>query len=133
MIDVVAGIIWKNGQILLARRGKKKHLAGKWEFPGGKIERGESAEEALERELNEELDIWTKTQKFFASNIHQYSSITIKLYAYNSVYISGELKLLDHDKAEWVDIDDLLHYDFAEADLPLVKKLLEEFGHKDHK
>ncbi|RRA99212.1 (deoxy)nucleoside triphosphate pyrophosphohydrolase [Larkinella rosea] len=131
MIDVVAGIIWKDGRILLARRGKQKHLAGKWEFPGGKIELGESAEIALERELKEELSIQTRTEDFFDLNIHHYSSVSIKLQAYNSAYISGEICLSDHDKIEWVEIQDLLKYDFAEADIPLVYKLMQKFGYKD--
>ena len=128
MIDVVAGIIWKEGQILLARRGSHKHLAGKWELPGGKIESGESAENALERELKEELGIVTDTGEFFDFNIHHYSSISIKLLAYDSTYISGEISLSDHDKVEWVEIANLIHYDFAEADIPLVHKLMQRFG-----
>lgn len=125
MVDVVAGIVWKDGQILLARRGIQKQLAGKWELPGGKIERGESAEAALERELKEELGILTKTKDFFESHVHHYSFMSIKLHAYNSTYMSGEIKLTDHDKVEWVNIQDLLAYDFAEADIPLVHKIIE--------
>lgn len=132
MIDVVAGIIWKNGKILLARRGKHKHLGGKWEFPGGKIEQGELAETALERELKEELGILTETQDFFHTNIHQYSSVIIKLNAYNSAYISGDIKLIDHDRVEWVNVSELLAYDFAEADLPFVYKLIDLFRGIDY-
>ncbi|GAB3741849.1 (deoxy)nucleoside triphosphate pyrophosphohydrolase [Spirosoma lituiforme] len=124
MIDVVAGIVWKDGQVLLARRGRQKHLAGKWEFPGGKVEMGESAENALERELSEELGIRTRTGNYFDTNIHHYSTVSIKLLAYNSIYISGEITLTDHDQVEWVKINDLLDYDLAEADIPFVHKLM---------
>ncbi|MDJ1497632.1 (deoxy)nucleoside triphosphate pyrophosphohydrolase [Cytophagaceae bacterium DM2B3-1] len=124
MIDVVAGIIWKNDKILIARRSKNKHLPYKWEFPGGKIESGESAEKALERELKEELGIHTKTNDFFSNNIHQYEAITINLYAYNSIYLSGDITLIDHDQVEWVSTSKLLDYDFADADLPFVYKLV---------
>ncbi|GAB4049444.1 (deoxy)nucleoside triphosphate pyrophosphohydrolase [Spirosoma litoris] len=124
MIDVVAGIVWKDGQVLLARRGKQKHLAGKWEFPGGKIEFGESAENALERELSEELGISTRTGNYFDTSVHQYPTVSIKLLAYNSIYISGIITLTDHDQVEWVSVDKLLEYDLAEADIPLVHKLV---------
>jgi len=124
MIDVVAGIVWKDGQILLARRGRHKHLAGKWEFPGGKVEMGESAESALERELSEELGIRTRTGNYFDTNIHHYPTVSIKLFAYNSIYISGGITLTDHDQVDWVTINDLLDYDLAEADIPFVHKLM---------
>ncbi|WP_408641419.1 (deoxy)nucleoside triphosphate pyrophosphohydrolase [Spirosoma telluris] len=93
----------------------------------GKIELGESAENALERELSEELGIRTRTGNYFDTSIYHYATVSIKLLAYNSTYVSGEITLTDHDQVDWVRITDLPDYDLAEADIPLVHKLIEMF------
>ncbi len=130
MLEVVAGIIWKDQKVLVAQRGEHKHLAGKWEFPGGKIEPGESPEQALERELKEEFSIDTHTTSFFELNIHHYPTFTIKLIAYHSEYISGDISLTDHDQAKWIDICEIKQYDFAEADIPIATELASRFYNK---
>ncbi len=129
IIEVVAAVILNSSNsVLIARRGPQKVLAGKWEFPGGKVEEGESHEHALERELLEEFSIETKTRSFISSNTHEYSQCIIKLNAYISEYIAGEFKLHDHDQIQWIAITHLRDYDLAAADLPIVSYLEKNFN-----
>ena len=123
MIQVVAAIIAQNKKILIARRAAHKAMPGKWEFPGGKIEPGETPERALERELLEEFGIKTKTGRFISKNIHHYPTLSIELLAYHSEIISGSFTLTDHDQIAWEKIDQIEHFDLAEADLPILLKI----------
>lgn len=124
MIKVVAGIIIKEGKVLIARRAPHKSIPGKWEFPGGKIETDETPEAALERELFEEFGVKTKTGKFISTNEHDYGTFKIRLLAYFSEYLLGDFNLTDHDLIEWVSISQLNSYEMAEADIPIINKLL---------
>ena len=127
MTTVTCAIIEQNGKILIARRAAEQKLAGKWEFPGGKVEDGESPEECLERELEEEFGIQVEVGEFITSNKHHYDHISIELLAFRVKYISGEFTLTDHDKIEWVNPGELLDYDLAEADVPIARELEEPF------
>jgi 8-oxo-dGTP diphosphatase len=124
MLTVSAAIISKGNKVLIARRSAKKHLAGYWEFPGGKTEDGETDEECLKREIKEELGINIKVEAFFMENIHQYEDQKILLKAFFCEHISGNFKLNDHDQIEWVEKGDFYKYIFAPADMPFVKSLL---------
>ena len=126
MINVTAAILIKDGLILIAKRRASDTLSNKWEFPGGKIEAGESAEDCLVRELKEEFDINTDIEKYFGKSIYQYTDFKIKLIVYKVKWISGRIRSTSHDLYEWIKIDDIDNYDFAEADKPLVKKLKKE-------
>lgn len=126
MIVVIAAIIRKGSKILIARRSPKKHLAGYWEFPGGKIEEGETPEECLARELKEELGITVDIEGFFMENIHQYGEKTILLKAYDCKYLSGDILFNDHDKVEWVENIELKNYSLAPADIPFIKAINEK-------
>jgi len=122
-IKVTAAIIKRAGKILIAKRKMGKHLGGLWEFPGGKIEDGESPEECLERELKEELGINTKVGNFVTSNIYTYKRMTINLMAYNTEFISGDLILEQHDEIQWVTIPEMSNFKFAPADIPIIEEL----------
>jgi 8-oxo-dGTP diphosphatase len=123
-IDVVAAVIVDaSNRVLIARRHQHKTLAGKWEFPGGKVEEGETYEQALQRELFEEFAIQTTTKEFIGANIHQYEHIAINLRAYISEYHAGEFSLSDHDTIAWVLARDLRNYDFADADIPFISAI----------
>ena len=124
-MKVTAAIILNKDKILIAQRKRDSSLGLKWELPGGKIEENETAEDCLKRELKEELGIETEILDFFASNIHRYKDIEIELMAYIIRYISGEIILNSHKKFLWVDVNNLMDYDFAEADIPIIKKILE--------
>ena len=126
-IDVVAGIIQReDGKILLARRKPGSHLAGYWEFPGGKIEDGESPEECLERELREELGIITKTGAFVAESVYDYGKKTVRLMAYFVQYRGDEFVLDSHDRVEWVHLSEVDDYQLAPADMPLLQYILSD-------
>ena len=123
MILVTAAIIINNGSILIAQRGDNQKLAGKWEFPGGKIEPGETPEECLKREINEELGIIIEIDKFFGESVYRYDTAEVKLFAYKAKWIEGNLKLTVHSQVKWVKPCELAKYDFAPADIPFIEKL----------
>jgi len=123
MTSVICAIIESEGKILIARRAADQKLAGKWEFPGGKVEDGESPEECLKRELEEEFGIQAEVEEFITSNKHDYDHISIELMAFRTKYISGKFYLVDHDTIEWVAPAELLNYDLAAADVPIAKVL----------
>ena len=123
MKQVTAAVIIKDNSVLIAQRAGDDKLGGKWELPGGKIELGETPQECLKREIKEELDVEINVLNFFAESIYTYQSGTIKLMAYWCKWISGDLTLKVHSKIVWANQSELNLYDFAPADIPLVKKL----------
>lgn len=123
-IDVAAAIIKDGDKFLIAKRKKGKHLEGKWEFPGGKIEPNETPEACLARELNEEFGISAEIGSFVAESIFDYGERKIRLLGYKAKYISGKFQLNDHEEISWVSTKELANYHFAEADLPLVEKIV---------
>ena len=125
MITVVAALIKKDNKILIAKRATgDENVYGKWEFPGGKVEPGETEEQAIEREIREEFEMNIKAHKFIINNICEYPTRTIDLRLYECEYISGDFKLNDHLEYAWIETDRLLDYDLAKADIPLAKYLL---------
>ncbi len=127
MITVVAALIKRNNKILIARRKTgDKNLVGTWEFPGGKVEQLESEQEALRREISEELGVDIAVGKFIINNIYEYPKITIDLRLYMCQYISGKFILHDHSEYKWVLVEELEDYDFAPADVLFIKYLKEK-------
>jgi 8-oxo-dGTP diphosphatase len=123
MQTVTAAILGRDGKILIARRPASSKLANKWEFPGGKVEDGETPEACLARELKEELDIEVGVGPFLGESIYHYEYGSIKLLAYETHWIAGEMVLRDHDEIRWVSFDELDCFEFAPADLPFVNRL----------
>jgi mutator protein MutT len=126
MITVTAAIIEKNGLILAARRKPGVHLAGYWEFPGGKREDGETSEECLARELREEFDIKCAVGEFFGESIYDYGTKVIRLLGYRVLHLHGTFKCRDHDQISWLPAGELSSLTWAPADIPLVVQLQEE-------
>ena len=124
-IDVVAGIIIKDGKVLLAQRAATASQGNLWEFPGGKIEDKESPEQALERELLEELSITTVTVSWVADSVFDYNDKTVCLKGYISHWVSGDLVLNEHQDVVWVKPDELQTYALCSADIPIVDRLLQ--------
>jgi 8-oxo-dGTP diphosphatase len=125
MITVIAAVLEKDGRILIARRKRGDRLADKWEFPGGKLEEGETPKECLRRELREELGIDVVVDGFVGRSCHCYPHGGIELLAYRVTHLSGDFQLYDHEEIRWVLPADLLSHDFSAADIPIVKLLLE--------
>lgn len=123
MKDVTAAVIIRNNRVLIAQRAPNEKMAGRWEFPGGKIEPGETPQQCLGREIREELEVDVEVLDFFGESIHTYEHGTIRLLAYFCDWVSGEFRLHVHSRIEWVAGEELDHFDFAPADKPLVKKL----------
>ena len=119
---VCCAIIFRDNKVLIAKRSDKK-FKGLWEFPGGKVNNGESDKKCLERELKEELGIKTSTGEMFCEVKHDYHDFRIHLISYYSKIIKGEPKKIEHLELKWVDINLLHNYEFLEADKPIVKKL----------
>jgi 8-oxo-dGTP diphosphatase len=122
-IDVTAAVIRKNGKVLIAQRAAGKHLEGLWEFPGGKIEKGETPEQCLKRELFEEFGIDVRIGQFIAESRFSYKKKNIRLLAYEVEYLSGDFFLKVHSAISWVTLDNLANYSFAPADIPILEKL----------
>jgi len=123
MTEVTAAIILRDKAILIAQRALGQNLATKWEFPGGKIESGETPQECLKREIKEELNVDIEVLDFFSESIYKYNSGTIKLMSFWCKWLSGDLTLNVHSRIEWVNRHELDLYDYAPADIPLVEKL----------
>ena len=127
MITVVAALIKNDDKVLIAKRATgDSNVFGKWEFPGGKVEVGEKEKCAIEREIKEEFEMNIKAKNFIINNICEYPNRTIDLRLYECEYISGNFKLHDHLEYAWVEIEKLLEYDLAKADIPLAKYLIKE-------
>ena len=127
MKEVTAAIIIDNNKILIAQRGKNENLAGKWEFPGGKIEIDETPQQCIKRENREELEVDIVVGNYLGESICTYSNSKIKLIAYFATILSGDIKLSVHDKVEWITISEFDEYEFAPADIPFIAKLKEIF------
>ena len=126
MITVVAALIEKDGKYLIARRSTgSEDVMGKWEFPGGKVEKDESEEHAIEREIKEEFEMDIKANKFLINNICEYPTKTIDLRLYECEYISGEFNLHDHSGYKFVNKEEILKYDLCPADIPLAEYVKE--------
>ena len=126
MIRVVAALIKNDNKFLLAKRSTgDENVFGKWEFPGGKVESGETEELAIEREMHEEFELGVKAQKFITNNVCEYPNKTIDLRLYECTYLNGEFKLHDHSEYVWVEKGNLLSYDLCPADIPLAEYVME--------
>ncbi|CNI81084.1 MULTISPECIES: pyrimidine (deoxy)nucleoside triphosphate diphosphatase [Yersinia] len=124
MIDVVAAIIEQNGKILLAQRDSHRDQAGMWEFPGGKVEAGESQQQALIRELAEELNIRATVAEYIATNQWDSPKDRIRLHAWHIDNFSGELVLNCHSALVWLAPEDAYNYPLAPADIPLLEAFI---------
>ncbi len=120
-IEVAAAVIIQDNKVFTAQRGKGGELALKWEFPGGKLEKGEGGEEAIVREIFEELGIEIVVRRHLITVGHQYTSFSLTLHGYLCDIIGGELVLTEHVDSKWLGKEQLFSVSWAEADLPIVR------------
>ncbi len=118
--EVVAALIWDEGRFLICQRPAHKTRGLLWEFVGGKVERGESAEEALIRECREELAIEVKPCDVFMEVLHEYPDITVHLTLFNTLIVSGSVRLLEHNDSRWITRDEIDDYAFCPADTEIL-------------
>ena len=124
MLDVVCAVIYVGKKILVTQRSEKMKLPLKWEFPGGKLERDEREIDCIKRELKEELNIEVRVINKLTNSIYDYSTFQINLIPYVVEYVSGEIILAEHTSYKLLEKSSLNTLDWAEADLPIVKELL---------
>lgn len=124
MLHVTCAIIEHNNKILICQRSDGMKLPMKWEFPGGKIKDGESKEYCLKREIREELGLEIEVGTALAMVEHHYPEFSLCLYPFVCKWIGGSLVIAEHAQAIWVDKSELQGYDWAEADVPVVRELL---------
>ena len=122
-LDVVAAIIIKDDKYFIAQRNRNKHMGLSWEFPGGKVEEGESFEIALKREIEEELNIGINIKNKLGEENYQDDKINVKLHYFICSYAYGEIFLNEHEDSAWVTKNDFKNYNFAEGDSDIINLL----------
>ena len=128
MTDVAAALIWKGDKFLICRRPAHKARGLLWEFVGGKVEPGETKEQALVRECREELDITVDVGDVYMELVHEYPDLTVRLTLFNASIAEGEPKLLEHSAMAWIRPEEIPKYDFCPADAEILKRLMAEKG-----
>ena len=126
-IQVVAAAIFQNDKVLSVQRAEheKEYVSLKWEFPGGKVEVGESREEALVREIREELSVDIEVSEFLMTVQHTYPDFHLTMHVFKCVLDQGEITLNEHVALKWLSIDELDQLDWAAADIPVVEFLMQ--------
>lgn len=129
-IEVVAAIIHdaEKHTVLATQRGYGEFQGG-WEFPGGKMEAGETPEVALIREIQEELDVTVAIDSFLCTVEYDYPTFHITMHCFVTHIVDGELTLLEHEDARWLHLDELDSVDWLPADIPAVQQLKEKYAH----
>jgi 8-oxo-dGTP diphosphatase len=122
-MKVTAGILRKDDRVLIARRRPGRHMAGKWEFPGGKIEEGETPEESLARELAEELDVRARIGKLLCRASYEGEGVSLELLVYRVESFEGTPVLREHEEIRWVLPGELRSFELADSDRKVVEAL----------
>ncbi|ASK65906.1 DNA mismatch repair protein MutT [Brachybacterium avium] len=122
---MVGAIIRRSNTVFAARRNTDRSAGGLWEFPGGKVEPGETPEEALKRELREELDIDVSVGRFVDKSISDVAGVVIELSCYTATLVDTEpTSSTDHDAMAWIDLNDLDQFEWAPGDVPIIERLI---------
>ena len=126
VIPVSSGLIIQNNKVLIGLRSKRDNGGGLWEFPGGKIEINESSEEAVKRELNEELDIVPQNPKEIMQYLHRFKNMIYDISFFEITSFEGSVKRIVHDELEWVDLNSINKYNFISGDLLIIERLIKK-------
>ena len=127
MTEVVAALIWDEGRFMICQRPTTKSCALLWEFVGGKVEKGETKEQALMRECKEELGIGISAGDVFTEVIHEYPDITVHLTLFNASISEGIPQKLEHNDIRWITPQEIPMYNFCPADVEIVEKLAKNY------
>lgn len=128
MVDVVAALIWDGDRFLACQRPAHKARGLLWEFVGGKVEPGESMEDALIRECREELDVTVRVGDVFMQLIHEYPDITIRLTLFHAEIAAGVPKLLEHNDMRWLYPSQIPEYAFCPADQDILESIMKRYA-----
>ena len=127
MVEVVAALIWKNNKFMICQRPAHKARELLWEFVGGKVELGETKEQALIRECREELAVALSVGDMFMDVIHEYPDITVHLTLFNATIAEGEPQKLEHNDIKWIAPSEIPNYEFCPADEEILARICEVY------
>lgn len=130
MTEVVAALIWQGERFLACQRPPHKARGLLWEFVGGKVEPGETKEQALIRECREELDVTVRVGEIFMELTHKYPDLTVHLTLFHAGIAEGTPKLLEHQALRWLTVEEMDQYPFCPADQAILARLREQYGRK---
>ena len=131
-IQVVAAVIFREGKVLCVQKAEheREYVSLKWEFPGGKVEVGESREEALVREIEEELATVIHELQYLMTVEHSYPDFHLTMHAYTCALKAGEVELREHVGLKWLAVEELDQLDWAAADVPVVREIKARLSNK---
>ena len=127
MVEVVAALIRDGDKFMICQRPANKARALLWEFVGGKVEPGETKEQALIRECQEELAITLSVGDLYMEVIHEYSDITVRLSLFNATITEGVPQKLEHNDIQWISVSEIPNYQFCPADVEILEKLIAKY------
>lgn len=125
MTEVVAALIWEGDRFLACQRPAHKARGLLWEFVGGKVEAGETGEQALIRECREEIDVELSVGDVFMEVLHEYPDLTVHLTLYNASIAQGKPRKLEHNDIRWITPDEIPDYDFCPADVEILAAIIQ--------
>ncbi len=123
MIEVVAALIWDKDKFMICQRPAHKARALLWEFAGGKVEQGETKEQALVRECQEELAVTLSVGDVFMEIVHEYPDITVHLTLFNATIAEGVPQKLEHNDIRWISVSEIDNYNFCPADVKILDRI----------
>ena len=127
MIEVVAALIWKNNKFMICQRPAHKARGLLWEFVGGKVESGETKEQALIRECREELNVLLSVGDMFMDVTHEYPDLTVHLTLFNATIAEGKPQKLEHNDIQWISPSEIQNYEFCPADKEILARICEVY------
>ena len=127
MIEVVAALIWDKDKFMICQRPAHKARGLLWEFVGGKVEQGETKEEALVRECQEELSVTLSVGDVFMDVVHEYPDITVHLTLFNATIAEGVSQKLEHKDISWISVSEIDNYNFCPADIKILDRIKSVF------
>ncbi len=127
MVEVVAALIWKNNKFMICQRPAHKARGLLWEFVGGKVELGETKEQALTRECKEELNVLLSVGDVFMDVVHEYPDLTVHLTLFCAIIAEGEPQKLEHNDIQWITPSEIPNYEFCQADKEILAKICEVY------